>query len=92
MILGKDHRGGMAISHQSESMGVKTAIGFLLSTFLVAVGLLLVYVAGNIVFSSSEGAIFQWWIAVPGIGLAVVGAVLFLLVLRRHNLEVRKGG
>jgi NADH:ubiquinone oxidoreductase subunit K len=72
-------------------MGTRTAIVFLMSAFLAADGLFLVYVAGNIIFSSSEGAIFQWWIAIPGIGLVVVGCVLFLWFLRRHNIEVRKG-
>jgi len=67
----------------SEPKSLKMTLGTVVSAILVVAGVGLVYSAGHIL-GSSEGPIFVWGLAIPGISLVCAGVFVFVWVRIRH--------
>ena len=60
-------------------MKARIVIGIAISVVLVALGTLLIYAAG-VVLGSSAGPVFSWELAIPGIIMICIGAIVLLWV------------
>jgi hypothetical protein len=60
-------------------MKVRIVVGIAVSVVLIALGILLIYAAG-VMLGSSGGPVFSWELAIPGIIMICIGAIMLVWV------------